>query len=355
MKKITLFLLLISALSLSAQEVVNTGSLIQAGIEDGSKLVNAYITPLNKAIVYGLSDVTYSKIKKDQPHNLSFSVKMAYVSVPDEDLSFDVYDLDLQNLEPKDPAQHITPTVFGDSLAVITLVSKQKDLLGRPLIEFDTPGGGESSALPLPFLSATYHMDYTNLNVDFIPYITIPSSDLSIGLIGVSIQQDLGKFIKSLDDSPFGISIQTGFSYLFGDADLHVEPDGIYSPVTPTGETTGPYDNQKLNIGYTSLNFGAYADYNLTEKISLFAGAGYNIGGSSIEINGTYPVYTADPSGSGSVIAEDVDDPLSLTDTYSRAKFDFGARADFNRFFVQVNYNIATYGGFGLNLGYKML
>lgn len=355
MKKITLLLLFIVALSVKGQEVVNTGKLIQAGLEDGSKLVNAYITPLNKAIVYGLSDVSYTKISKEQTHRLSLSVKLAAVSIPDEDLSFDVYDLNLQNLEPKDPDKHISPTVFGDSLAVITLVSKQKDLLGRPLIEFDTPGGGQSSSLPLPYLSASYSMDYTNLNVDFIPYFTIPSSDLSIGLIGIAIQQDLGMFIKSLDESPFGVSVQTGFSYLFGDADLHVEPDGIYSPVTPTGETTGPYDNQKFNIGYTSLNLGAYVDYDINEKFSVFAGAGYNLGGSSIELNGTYPVYTADPSGSGSVVAEDVDDPLDLSDSFSRSKFDIGARADFERFFIQVNYNMATYGGFGLNLGYKML
>jgi len=56
-----------------------------------------------------------------------------------------------------------------------------------------------------------------------------------------------------------------------------------------------------------------------------------------------------------SVVADDVTDPLDMSDNFSRAKFEFGARADWNRFYVQLNYNVATYGGLGLNLGYKML
>ncbi len=355
MKKILISLALLITSGIFSQEVIHTGSLIQAGLDDGSKLVNAYITPINRAIVYGLSDVTYTQLKKDRKHRLLLSVKLAYVGVPNEDLQFDVNKIGLQNLEPKDPDKHIAPTVFGDSLQIVTLVSKQKDLLGRPLIEFDLPGGGQSSALPLPYLGATYRMDYTNLSFNFIPYVTIPSSDLKVGMLGFSIQQDLGMFMKSLQESKLGFSIQAGAAYLFGHAGLSVKPDGIYSPVTPTGSLAGPYDNQELNISYTSLHIGLYADYQISEIFSAFAGTGYNMGTSNIEVNGRYPVYTADPSGTGSVVAEDVDDPLSLSDNYKRLKFDLGIRADFHKFFIQANYNMATYGGFGLNIGYKAL
>ncbi len=341
--------------SLMAQDLVNLGTLIQGGVEDGNKLVDAYIKPLNKAIVFGLTNVDYTQIRKDRAHRLTLSLKLANINIPTEDLTFDVTKLDLQNFEPKDPAKVMTPTVFGDSLQYITLVSKEKDLLGRPLIEFDTPGGSQSSSMPLPFLGAAYRFEYTNLTGQFIPYITVPGSDFKVGMLGLGIQQDLALFIKSLRDKNYGISVQGGGSYLYGHSNLDIQPGEVYSPVTIDGNTTGPYDNQVIDIYYTSFNLAVYFNYDLTRHFSFFAGAGYNAGSVSILVKGTYPVYVADPTGSGSVVAEDIDDPLDISNTYDRQKYELGIRGDWSKFYVQVNYNIADYGGLGLNLGYKML
>jgi len=355
MKKIFVLLFWLVVSGIYAQDLLNTGALIQGGVEDGNKLVEAYVKPLNKAIVFGLSNVTYTKIKKDHKHRLLLSVKLAYVGIPKEDQTFDVSKLNLQHFKPKDADKIMAQTVFGDSLQSITLVSKEEDLLGRPLIEFNTPTGSQKTGMPLPYLEVTYRLKYTNLSFNAIPYINIPDSDLKVGMLGVGVQQDLAMFVKSLQDIPFDISIQASGAYLFGHSDLDIQPGGITSPVTITGSTPGPYDNQEININYTSFNLGAYVNYDLTEHFSVFAGAGFNAGSSNIKVTGTYPVYIAGPIGLGSVVADDVHDPLDISNTFSREKFEIGARGDWNRFFVQLNYNMASYGGFGLNLGYKML
>jgi len=338
-----------------AQNLLHTGALIQGGVEDGSKLVEAYVTPLNKAIIFGLSDVTYSKIKKNQKHRLLLSAKLAYVSIPKEDWTYDITKLNLQHFEPKDANKIMAQTVFGDSLKSITLVSKEKDLLGRPLIEFNSPAGGQKSGMFLPNLGATFRLRYTNLSVNVIPYITIPDSNFKVGMLGVGVQQDLAMFINSLQDKSFGISLQASGAYLYGHSDLEIQPGGIYTPVTITGSISGPYDNQEINIHYLSVNVAAYFDYDLSEHISFFAGAGINTGSSNIKVTGTYPVYVPDPIGLGSVVADDVYDPLDISSTFSREKFDLGVRGDWNKFYLQLNYNMATYGGLGLNVGYKML
>jgi len=355
MKKLFILVLLLGISSINAQRVNNSGSLIQGGLDDGEKLLSAYITPINKAIVFGLSDVSYTKNKKDADHRLLFSVKLAYVSVPNDDFTYDVSKLNLQHIEAKDPTKTIAQSVFGDSLKTITLASKDKDLFGRPLFEFETPGGSQKSALPLPSLGLTYRMKYTNLSVNVIPYVQVPTSDMMVGMLGFSVQQDLAMFVKGLQGKNFAISLQGSAAGLYGNADLNVKPDAVTVPVTLTGSHPGPYDNQELDIFYTSINVGAYADYALTKSISVFAGGGVNMGSSRILVKGNYPIYTSDPSGSASVVADDVTDPLDMSDNFSRAKFEFGARADWNRFYVQLNYNVATYGGLGLNLGYKML
>jgi len=355
MKKIFVLLFWLVVSGIYAQNLLNTGALIQGGVEDGNKLVEAYVKPLNKAIVFGLSDVTYTKIKKEQKHRLLLSVKLAYIGIPEEDLSYDVTKLDLKHFEPKDAGKIMAQTVLGDSLQSITLVSKEKDFLGRALIEFNTPTGSQKSGIPLPYLGATFRLKYTNLSFNAIPYVNIPDSEFKVGMLGGGIQQDLAMFIKSLRDKSFGISIQANAAYLYGHSDLDIQPGGITSPITISGSTPGPYDNQEINISYTSFNLGAYVDYDLTKHFSVFAGAGFNAGSSNIKVTGTYPVYTTDHTGLLSVVASDVDDPLDISNTFSREKFELGVRGDWNRFFVQLNYNMATYGGIGLNLGYKML
>jgi len=355
MKKILILLILGLSLGSYGQELVNSGSLIQGGIDDGEKLMSAYLRPINKAIVFGLSDVTYTKIKKEAKHKLLLSVKLAYIAVPSEDFTYDVSKLGLQNIEAKDPNNVIAQSVFGDSIKTITMVSKDTDLLGRHLFEFETPAGGGSSALPLPYLGATMRMKYTNLSVNFIPYVKVPTSDMSVGMLGFSVQQDMSMFVKKLRETPLGFSLQASASALYGNAPLDVKPDGVTVPVTLTGSTSGPYDTQEVNIFYTSVNIGAYVDYTIAEKYTIFAGGGTNFGTSRIMVNGNYPIYTADPSGTGSVVADDIADPIDMSDSFSRTKFEIGARADWEKFYLQLNYNLATYGGIGLNLGYKML
>lgn len=353
-KLIISFILL--SITLHAQQIINSGNLIQGGIDDGEKLIQAYLTPINKAIVYGLSDVTYTKFKTEtDAKKFTISVKMAYVPIPTEDITYDVSKLDLQYIEAKDPTQTIAQSVFGSETSTITLASKQKDFLGRPLFQFESPAGGGKSALTLPFLGLNYRLDNTNVGLNLIPYVTVPDSDIKVAMVGLNLQQNLASFIEDLKDKPYGISLQGSYAYLFGNSDLYVRPEGVTVPVTLNGSTTGPYDNQKSKINYSSIQLGTYFDYTVAEKYTFFGGVAYNMGASRIQVLGTYPIYGEDPSHTGAVVADDIEDPIDIKQNFNRMKFELGARADWKRVYVQLNYNIATYGGLGINIGYKML
>jgi len=190
--------------------------------------------------------------------------------------------------------------------------------------------------------------------LNLIPTVKVPKSDIKIGMLGISAQQDLAAFISSLEEQPFKISLQASAAMLFGSSDLDVKPNGVTVPVTLTGQATGPYDNQKVKLNYSSIQIGTYFDYTFAEKFTFFTGAAYNMGTSRIKVQGTYPIYGEDPSHVGAVVVNDIDDPLDMTQSFSRMKFELGARADWKAFYFQVNYTIATYGGLGLNIGYKL-
>ncbi len=355
-KTIILFVAIILATgSIYSQGLSSSGNLIKGGIEDGQKLIQAYIKPLNKAIVFGLSDVTYSQLRNnDDSRRFEINLKLAYVSLPSEDFTYDVSKLNLQYIKAKDPSKTIAQTVVGDSIKSITLVSKAKDLFNRPLFEFQSPTGGQKSAIPLPYLGVTYRMKHTNLSINLIPFVTVPDTEMKIGMLGVQAQQDLGVFISALKDKNYGVSLQAGGAFLYGHQDLDVSPSGVYVPVSLSGSHTGPYDNQEVDIYYTSLNTNIYGHYRFAEKYTFFAGGGFALGSSRILMLGNYPIYEKDPTGYASVVASDVHDPLDISDTFTRAKFELGARADWKHFFLQLSYNTTIYGGFAFNLGYKL-
>ncbi len=152
-----------------------TGNLIQGGVEDGEKLVKAYIKPLNKSIVFGLSGVNYMSPKNKEDNKKFFlGFKTAVVHVPEKDLLYDVSTLGLEYIEAKDPTKTLAPSVFGDSIRTIRLASKKHDILGRPLFEFDAPTGKQTNWIPLPYLTTGYRMRSSAISVNFIPYVKVP-------------------------------------------------------------------------------------------------------------------------------------------------------------------------------------
>ncbi len=357
MKKRTfLFVFLFPLFTAFSQQVGGSGNFIQGGVEDGEKLIHAYITPINKTIVFGLSNTSYTKNRyREDQAKLLISLQLAYVNIPEEDKTYDISQLQLQYLEAKDPDQSIAQTVFGDSLKSVVIATKKKDIFGRRLFEFNTPTGGQANAIPLPHIGLTYRMKKTNLDFGLIPYVKIPDSDLKLGMLRAGFQQNLTAFIESLQESPLGLNLQASAGIFYAHTPLNVKPEGFFIPISPiTGSHTGPYDNQELNIFYTSFQLSFYVNYTLFDTIDLFAGAGYNMGNSRILLSGKYPVYVADPTGSASLVADDVVDPLDMEDAFSRIKYDMGARFDFSKFYLQLNYNMTTYGGVSAGFGYKL-
>ncbi len=351
-KHIVFVLLFLSYHLISGQILTHSGEMIKAGLEDGPKLVNAYLTPLNKVIIFGLSDVSYSRPKKNSSTRLLLSAKMAYVIVPEKDLTFDVTQIGLTHFVPENPHEVMAQTILGDSLRHITLVSKEKNLMGKPLIKFKTPGGKQYPSMLLPFLGITYRFSSANLIFNFIPYVPLPTTGMKVGMAGIYYQQDMSGIIHSLKGKRLGMSMQIGGAFFYGHSHLEVKPGGISTPVTITGNATGPYDNQNLNAYYMSLYAGMYLDYSLGEKFTLFVGSGTNYGYSRIMLTGRYPIYISDPMGFGSVVAKDVDDPLDITGNYFRYKIEAGGRLEFEKFYLQLVYNAGPYGGGGLSLGY---
>ncbi|HIE16193.1 MAG TPA: hypothetical protein EYP69_04635 [Bacteroidales bacterium] len=365
-KSFLLLLILLYATVANTQNLINSGDLIQGGIDDGVKLINAYILPLNRAMMVGMNNTSYTRIHNyDDNKHFNISIRTSFVSIPVADQSFDVDKLDLENMHPEDPNNTIAQTVFGDSLAHITLVSNQETydttnnfpliVEKKPLFKINTIPGCGYHVMPIPYFNTGYKIKYTNFSVGFIPWVTIPKSDVRVVLYSLSVQQDLAWFIKGLQNKPLSISLQGGYYHFYAHADLNVQPEDVdFTVPLSSNNSTGPYDNQEIKINYNSIFISGIISYNFKRFFSIYGLAGYNIGTSHIQVLGNYPVYVTDPSGNASLSLEDIVDPMDETDTYDRVKFTGGLQVDFfKRFYLQANYTYANYGGFGMAIGFR--
>ncbi len=366
MKRILLFPLLFFAITIAhSQYLVNSGDLIQGGVEDGVKLISAYILPMNRAMMVGMNNTAFTRITyKDDNRHFNFSVRTSLVAIPEADRTFDVNNLNLQNMHPEDPNKTIAQTVFGDSLSQITLVSNKTTydttynpyptIEKKPLFKIKTLDGSGYHAMPLPYMNAAYRFKYTNFSLGFIPWITVPKSDVRLVLYSLSVHQNLAWFIKGLQDKPLAITLLGGYYHFYAHTDLDVQPnDNVSFNASLNNEAHGPYDNQEIKINYNSMFLSAAVSYTL-KSFTFYGLAGYNTGTSHIQVLGNYPVYVADKTGAASITLEDITDPMDETDTYSRIKYTAGFQFDFlGMFYAQANYTFANYGGLGAAIGFR--
>jgi len=352
MKKILVLLILLGIYFPGhAQKLVGVGKLIQGGVADGEKLLDAYLLPVNRALMVGLNNSAFNgSYDTDDDHRFSLSLNMSLIDIPNADKSFNVNDLHLESVEPKDSKNTIAQTAFGDSSS-IKLVSKF-GVGNLRYFSIKTLEGSEQNALPLPYLNGTYRMDNGTLGVQVIPPVILPKSDIRVWLVGANFYENLEGIFPFMESLPFDLHFGGGLFLFRGSSDLDVKPGDVKVNLPITNDTKGPYDNQELKIGYTGFYGTAYA----TMKMNVFTpflGIGFNTGTSSFDVNGTYPVYAKSPGGFVGVRAEDIENPVSSSENYTRLKLEAGGRFDFGRFFAQASYTLADYGGLGGSLGIR--
>ncbi len=335
----------------NAQKLVGVGKLIQGGVSDGQKLLDAYLLPVNRAMMVGLNNSGFNgAYDEEDDHRFSLSLNMSLILIPNVDKTFNVNDLHLESVEPKDSKNTIAQTAFGDSSS-IKLVSKF-GVGSLRYFSIRTLEGSEQNALPLPYLNGTYRLRNGTLGVQVIPPVIIPNSDIRVWMIGANFYENMEGILPFMESLPFDIHLGGGLFLFNGHSDLDVKPDDVKVNLPITNDTKGPYDNQELLIGYTGFYGTAYATMKM-DIFTPFVGVGFNAGASSFDIKGTYPIYAKSPGSFVGVRAEDIENPVSSSENYARIKFEAGGRFDFGRFFAQASYTLANYGGLGGSVGLR--
>jgi len=337
MKKVIVFVVLCSALSVKGQDL---NDLFIAGIEDAERFSDAYFAPLQEATIYSLSSGWYNtaEVKPLGGFEISIIGNLTFFDNLDDKKAFVLDPNDYDNLDfLENPGQaREVSTALGDIEGVVVIVSSDDTGLVRE--EFELPSGLASedfSFLPMPILQASVGLvKGFEVKARFLPTISIDEAE--VGMFGAGLQYEFTKLLPADKILPVAISAVIGYTNLNGEYDF-----------TESSDVQG--ENQRVDASFNTWNFSAVVSTKNIPVINFYGGIGYITGSSDVDLKGTYDV-TAGP-----FITETYIDPFTVSQDASGVVANIGTKIKLGFFRLNAEYNIGEFNTLsaGINFGFR--
>ena len=237
----------------------------QQTIDDGKKILEAYISPLAYSIGASMNNGWYNTAKPHKLGGFDITITLNTVIVPESAKSFNI---DESNENTFSGGQ--TPTILGNSAGSNVTVITNNVSSTTPM-----PKGLNIPIIPIPMLQAGVGLiKGTELDFRYMPEMKIGNSG-NIGLYGFGVKHDILQWIPVADMLPLDLSIQAGYTKLSTAVKL----------IDPTNTIEEPQSN--LDIAATTINLI------LSKKLLMFTpyiSLGYNSTVTTFNVAGNYTV-----------------------------------------------------------------
>lgn len=336
--KMLLVLIIISGVSFSssAQNEDDLVRFLQAGKEDGSKLVTAYINPFVEGMSYALNGGWFHTAKVHKLGGFNFNFSVTPVFVPKSKDYFDPESLNFSNdvtfTNTTTPGKG--PTIFGPKEETTYAIDIDGD--NQTDVTFNGPEGlGIRDAIKVAPVGAPMAqvgiglIKGTDLTFRIIPKSKLGSTELN--LIGFGLRHDIKQHIPGIKMLPFDLSVMAGFTTFKGVTDL----------------SGSGFDGSDQEAVY---KFNAFLLQALVSKklafVTFFGGVGYNGIKTTADINGTYEF----PIGQG--VEASMTNPYSATFKNNSMRMDVGMRINILAFYLYGAYSLQEYSAVTAGLGF---
>lgn len=273
----------------SSAQLTDLGRLLSGGIDDGGKLLEAYLAPFPKAFGATLNAGWYNTAKTHSVlgFDLTFSLNVAFI--PDEAKYFNPNDL---NLSPfaniSGPAQ--TPTFSGSSKAERSRLEYMETINNEPvtLASFTLPEGTGVGFIPAPALQLSIGLPAeTDIIGRFVPEVKFGDYG-NMGLWGIGVKHSLKQWIPAVKRLPLvNFSVMAGYTKFYTGANINFVPADINAVDNTTAEVS--FDNQKMDFGVGSFTANLLASVDIP-FFTAYGGLGINSTTTNLKMSGWYPL-----------------------------------------------------------------
>ena len=339
MKKNRLLLLLMLAMPFTVAAQGDIGDLFEGSAADAKYLSEGYVSPLMKAVGYGLNQGWYNTAK---PHNfpgfdLTFSVNPVFIPATDKIFTVDNNKLQSLTLTRDMDGKIPGATGSGNIPTVLGLKDKQTTYTIDPPAtgSFNGPSGIGIGFFPTPTANLGIGLPKgTDLKLRFVPTLDFGKLsggefDGSFSLFGVGVMHDFKQWIPGIKALPFDMSVFVGYTQM--KLGIVVEQGG------PNGKTE-----------FTSTATTVQAL--ISKKLAVFtpyAGIGYNMAKTKLAVKGNY-----DFNNNGNSNDAGEKDPFAFETDSNGPRATVGFRLKFGPITFHGDYTLAKYnsasGGIGI-------
>jgi hypothetical protein len=327
------------ALSLPSFAQDDVEKLLEEGVEDGRKLIGAYVDPLMKSLSLGLNQGWYNTAKPHKIAGVDLTITVNAMTIPNSDLLFRPDQLGLTQVELAPtvngvPQSQFVPTILGPDRTATFQVK------GQPSQTFEGPPGlnleGEigSNKVPVPMVHLGFGLPKgTDIKFRYIPTLDI-GDDATVKMFGVGVMHDIKQWIPGIKLMPFDLSAFVGYtkfeleSLLDADNPQNLDQRGVF---TMNATTVQALISKKFSV------------------ITFYGGLGYNIAKSNIALKGSYDI-----NDDGDETDQFEKNPVDLQFAASGPRATIGTRLKLAVFTFHADYTIQKYKcltvGFGISV-----
>jgi hypothetical protein len=322
-----------------AQEEID--QYLRESVADGEKLIGAYISPAMNALSSGLNQGWYNTAKPHKIAGFDLTFTFNAMTIPTNELFYDVSKLNLQNIELDQtspdytPSSQKAPTIFGPERAPVFRI-KAGDDAGQT---FDGPGGIDlkqnlgADILPVPIAHIAFGLPKgTEVKLRFLPKLDL-GEDLDFNMFGIGILHDVKQWIPGIKSLPFDLSAFAGYTKM----KLRV--------------AIAENDFRENTRGEFNVNAATIQGI-ISKKISIltvYGGLGYNVATSKIGLLGSYDINQ-----DGDYLDSKEVNPVALSFSASGPRMTAGFRLKLAVITLHADYTMQKYNcltaGFGINV-----
>jgi hypothetical protein len=315
---------------------------LQAGVDDGSKLTEAFFNPVMEGFTYGINGGWYHTARTHDRLGFDISVTATGVFFPSSSLTFRPADLGLEHT-----------VLIGGNGSVPTMIGAKTETTFETTI--NTPGGPETitfsgaqglnfggrwlvRGMTVPMFQAAVGIgEKTDAKLRFIPTIGLGSVTRA-GLVGLGFQHDIKQHIGAWRDKPFDLSLLVGYTRVAGE---------IRTAISEMPRPEGDTEPQETSFKVHSFLIQALISKQI-QKIGLYGGIGYNTSRSYADMMGSYIIF-----GEGTANAVVLTDPLSLSFRENSLRITAGGSLTFGHFSFYGDYSYQGRSGVTLGAAYR--
>jgi len=312
---LALFISIVAILSSATRSYSqgSVGDFLKGGLSDAELLAREYLRPLGHGLGASLNSGWFNTGRVHRTLGFNITVTASGTLIQDTDRMFDLSKLAFENLQLRNPAQTIAPTIAGQQdIRPVLYFSRAFPPANNQvtILEFTSPDGFDLPIVPTPMVRVGVGIPgRMEVFGRFVPQVEFDGHVAS--LWGAGLKLDLKQLLPIVRRVPFvNISILGAYSMLNANFNLDVQRN-IY-PTTVSGvPVTGGrqyYDNQFFEIKSSGYTFNLITSVDIP-FISAFASIGYASSNTSFHLRGDYPILSVTPP-TATII--DVTNPLAL-------------------------------------------